>query len=92
MTTRAEPLRSAPPPLAKCVKSRENTCGSGFVGVAWTRLEGKLLPARLTALTSKRQVVPLTRPLTVWVVSVEPVEILRKKWRFYLAAEPPKDN
>ena len=68
MTTRAEPLRSAPPPLAKCGKSRENTCGSGVVGVAWTRL---------TALTSKRQVVRLTRPLTVWVVSLEPVEIPR---------------
>ena len=62
-----------PVPLAKCAKSRVNT--SGAFGVASARLEEKLLPILFTARTSKTYSVPLTRPVTVWVVSVEPMEI-----------------
>ena len=60
-------------PLAKCAKSRVNT--SGASGVASTRVEEKLLPILLTARTSKTYSVPLSRPVTVWVIFVEPMEI-----------------
>ena len=49
------------------------TCGTR--GVTWTVSEGLPPPLALRARTWKPYTVPLVSPVTVWLVSVEPVVV-----------------